>query len=212
MKILPMTLLSLWLMSCTSKTNLTCITNDFTGNTRSDSAGITAQNFTFNPSSLFPKSAWTGEWIWLNESVYPEYQNTYTTWINNHESQKPYRALFRKDLILKKIPSSALLCITADVSFRVYINGNFVCQGPANIGSDYEDKTPPEHWFFTTHDVREYLQPGTNTLALEVYAFALSLSETTSGKGKLICDLHTGLEQTILSSDTTWKCKLGANS
>ena len=208
MKILPKLLLLFTGISCATGNHVSYVTNDFNGVISADSTGIYSKNIIFSPELLFPKTHWKGDWIWLNKTKYGEYQNTSTTWIKNGISETPYKALFRKNFILKEIPSLAILGITADVSFRTYINGNFVCQGPANIGSDYEDNIPPEHWFFTTHDVKNYMRIGENTIAIEVYSFDLALSETTSGKGKLICDLDIDLNRTFLSTDSTWKSRL----
>jgi len=203
----PLILASCLAIACAPQNPPASLTHDVNPVISIDSTGISAQPYSFSPDQLFPKTNWQGDWIWLNESQYPDFQETRTVWIN---SQQPcmYRAQFRKEFDLSEIPGQALLCLTADVSFRAYLNGHFIGQGPANIGSDYEDTRPPEHWFFAIHDVRQHLQTGKNILAVEVYAFDLALSEITSGAGKLICDLDTGLNQTLLATDTTWKCQV----
>lgn len=181
------------------------ITNDSRAVVSSDSTGIHCENYRWSPDRLFPKTVWKGQWIWLSKAKYPDFQNTLTEWIDNG-SRNRYTALFRKAFNLDTIPSEAVLCITADVSFRAYINGRFVCQGPPNIGSDYFDSTPPHHWYFTTHDVKRFLQPGPNVIAVEAYSFGMAISETTSGNGRLICDLNTDTDHVVLSTDSTWKC------
>lgn len=207
MKIIRIAFILLMGTSCRTS-RVSYLTNDFNGVISSDSSGVYSRNWTFSPELLFPKTHWQGDWIWLNQIKYGEYQYTSTAWIKNGISEKPYRALFRKDFHLKEIPSSAILSITADVSFRAYINGQFIGQGPANIGSDYEDHTPPEHWFFNTQDVKKHMRIGKNCIAVEVYSYDLALSETTSGQGKLICDLDTDLNRTLVSTDSTWKSRL----
>ena len=208
MKIILLPSLLFFGIACTPREQASYLTNDSDVIISADSTGISAKNFQFSADQLFPKKNWQCDWIWLNKRAHAAYQETYTTWINNSTSARQYRALFRKGFAVNALPSLAILSISADVSFRAYINGKFICQGPANIGSDYEDQTPPEHWFFTTHDVKKYLQAGENILAVEVYSFDLALSETTSGKGKFICDLDTGNNQTILSTDSTWRCQV----
>ncbi|MFZ5518542.1 MAG: alpha-L-rhamnosidase C-terminal domain-containing protein [Candidatus Zhuqueibacterota bacterium] len=182
-------------------------THDAHGVITADSSGIYSSQLSFTPERLFPKTNWSGNWLWLNRKQFPKFQNTRSEWI--HENLPPNRctALFRKKFDLDKIPSRAILCVTGDVSFRIYLNGQFICQGPPNIGSDYEDHAPPQHWFFTIHDVKKHLRVGNNVIAAEVYSFDLALSETTSGKGRFLCDLDFGLNQTIVSTDTTWKCQ-----
>ena len=39
-------------------------------------------------------------------------------------------ALFRKSFTLDAIPSKARIFITADQSYRLYLNGRYVCGGP----------------------------------------------------------------------------------
>jgi len=172
-----------------------------------DSPGIYSSQLAFTPERLYPKTNWRGLWIWLNKKQFPKFQNTRSEWIHENLPPNRYTALFRKKFDLDKIPSHAILCITGDVSFRIYLNGQFICQGPPNIGSDYEDHAPPQHWFFTIHDVKKHLCVGKNVIAAELYSFNLSLSETTSGRGRFLCDLDFGLNQTIVSTDTTWKCQ-----
>ncbi|MFZ1290082.1 MAG: alpha-L-rhamnosidase C-terminal domain-containing protein [Melioribacteraceae bacterium] len=184
-------------------------TNDLVFNSIIDSLGIYVENFNFNPDNLFPKKEWKGNWIWLNEDKYHDYQETFSTWINNDPKRnKKYRALFRKKFTIDDLPEIAVLNITGDVSFRTYLNNELICQGPPNIGSDYDDKLPPEYWFFTSHEILNEIEIGENVLAVEVFSFDLVLSETTSGKGKFICDLDIGSNQTLIFTDSTWKCKL----
>ena len=129
-------------ISCTSNNQVSYLTNDYQATITADSKGIYTKNYNFSPDQLFPKDNWKGNWIWLNKTKYNKYQDTYTTWINNSPPREHYRVLFRKEFTIKKLPSLAILSITADVSFKAYINGKFICQGPANIGSDYADTKP----------------------------------------------------------------------
>jgi hypothetical protein len=184
------------------------ITNDEEVRVVSDSAGIYSGYSDFNIDDLFTKENWRGEWIWLNKSVFNEYQKTQTEWIQNTGFSKQYRALFRKNLHLFTLPDKAIISITADVSYRLYINGNFVNQGPSNIGSDYLDTVPPTHWFYYTLDVKKYLHEGLNLIAVEVFSHSREISETTSGEGMLICDLDTFPNGTIIGTDTSWKCNI----
>ncbi len=186
----------------------TYLTNDVQTVIESDSSGIHCGNFNWSPDRLFPKTHWKGEWIWLNKSRFGDFQLTSSEWINDNSRPREYTALFRKGFKLDRVPASAVLCLTADVSFRAYVNGHFVCQGPPNIGSDYADSRPPRKWFFSVHDVRRYLKNGANEVAVEVYSFGTATSETTSGYGKFICDLNEDPSNVILSTDSTWKCEV----
>ena len=184
------------------------ITNNDGYYVSSDSNGYSIKNNNFNYEKLFPKNSWTGDWIWLNQSRFNEYQETQIDWRNNPGYKKQYKALFRKNFILTELPNQVILSITADVSCRIYINGTFVAQDPANIGNDYNDGVPPKHWFYNTHNVKKYLQLGTNTIAVEVYSHSREISETSSGQGMLICDLDDGLNKNIVATDSRWKCNI----
>jgi alpha-L-rhamnosidase len=183
------------------------ITNDDGGKTTSDSTGF-GTNTNFNCAKLFPKNFFTGAWIWLSESRFKEYQGTKTEWAKNPGYKGQYKALFRKSFDLSRLPDQAILTITADVSFRIYINESFIAQGPANIGNDYADGVPPGHWFYNTHNVRKYLNPGTNFIAVEVFSHSREISETTSGQGMLICDLDDGEKKNIVATDASWRCNM----
>jgi len=174
----------------------------------SDSSGIYTANTSFSPENLHQKSKWQGDWIWLDKSIFKGFQNTSSEWIKKSPEKKQYKALFRKSLTVEEAPSEAILSITGDVSYRLFVNGTFVCDGPPNIGSDYFDSAAPEHWFFNSINITKYVTSGNNVLAAEVYGHTREISETTSGKGKFICNLETELGEYILGSDTTWKCAI----
>ena len=180
-------------------------TNDEAQKIISDQEGIRAMAKPFNPNKLYLKDSWKGDWIWLNPVAYNEYQDTKTVWGTHPGYKKEYKALFRKSFELSKVPEQVIMSLTADLSFRAFINGQYVAQGPSNIGNDFFDGTPPTHWFFNTHHVKKYLRPGKNIIAIEVYSHFREISETTSGQGKMICDLEDGMHHSILRTDTTWK-------
>jgi hypothetical protein len=184
------------------------ITNDDGYKIIADSSGYYSKNHNFNFERLFPKDTWTGDWIWLSQSRFNDYQETQIEWKNNPGYTRQYKALFRKSFVLTGVPDQVIISITADVSFRLYINGIFVAQGPANIGNDYFDGVPPRHWFFNTHNIKKYLTTGSNTIAVEVFSHFREISETSSGQGMLICDLDDGLNKTIVATDTSWKCNI----
>lgn len=183
-------------------------TNDDGYDIIADSTGFYAEKVNFSLEKLFQKNAWTGNFIWLNEVKFNKNQETQTHWKENPGYTKQYKALFRKSFNLTELPYQAIMSITADVSFRVYINEIFVAQGPANIGHDYFDSTPPMHWFYTTHNVSKYLNLGINTIAVEVFSHSKEISETSSGQGMLICDLDDGVNKNIIGTDASWKCNM----
>ena len=76
-------------------------------------------------------------------------------YLNNHFAQ------FRRDLRLRSPGKVALLHITADKSYKLFVNGRYVCRGPAR---GYQS-----HWPFDSVDIRPYLKPGHNWISVEAY-------------------------------------------
>jgi alpha-L-rhamnosidase len=157
------------------------------------------------------KTTWQGRWIWLNQKTYRTYTHTGTTWIKNKDGDKgPYRALFRKSFTLTDLPHKAICFVTGDVSFRLYVNGSFVCKGPVNIGSDYVDSTPPAYWYYTAYDIRPFLKKGRNTIAAEVFGQGLEASETTSSYGRFLCEVSFDGHLSFCTN-STWRCSLDSS-
>lgn len=70
-------------------------------------------------------------------------------------------ALFRTGIKIAAVPKRAPLFITADQSYRLYINGQFVASGPAR---GYQAR-----WPFDEIDLRAYLKKGYNQIAIRAY-------------------------------------------
>ncbi|OGV35468.1 MAG: hypothetical protein A2020_02325 [Lentisphaerae bacterium GWF2_45_14] len=85
------------------------------------------------------------KWIWPGSYLY----------LNNCYAD------FRKDFALKRVPEKALFAITADQSYRLYINGHYVCRGPAR---GYQS-----HWPYDELDIKDFLKKGHNWIAIEAY-------------------------------------------
>ncbi len=69
--------------------------------------------------------------------------------------------LFRRVFTLEKTPEKALVTVTADDRYKLYINGVFVSEGPAPA---YHDG-----YGYDIVDVTRYLSPGENTVAAHTY-------------------------------------------
>lgn len=106
--------------------------------------------------------------------------------------------LFRKKFTLKST-EKATLKITADDYYKLYINGQFVTQGPA---SSY-----PNAYYYNEIDVMPYLAEGENTFAVHTYYQGLVNRVWVSAdlRQMLWLSLDVGGE-TALVSDETWLC------
>ena len=85
------------------------------------------------------------KWIWPENVLYL---------VNSY-------AGFRYDFELKKPLSEAPLHLTADQSYRLWINGKYVCRGPV--------RGHQKNWFFDTVDVAPHLKKGHNFIAVEAF-------------------------------------------
>ena len=106
--------------------------------------------------------------------------------------------LFRRAFSLDTLPSEAILHITADDYYKLYVNGVFVTQGPA---PGYEF-----HYYYNSVDISAYLRPGKNVIAVHTYYQGLINRVWVSAdlRHMLTCQLDCD-GKTVLVSDETWK-------
>ena len=67
---------------------------------------------------------------------------------------------FRKSFDLATKPEKFLIHVSADNRYRLFVNGQAVCFGPA--------RGDLRHWYFETIDIASFLKPGKNLLAAVV--------------------------------------------
>jgi len=104
---------------------------------------------------------------------------------------------FRKTLELSSKPESYIINISADNRYRLFVNGNPVCWGPA--------RGDISHWYYETVDIAEFLQSGKNSIAVLVWNFG----EYTPGaqmtlKTGLIVQGNTEKERDV-NTNRSWK-------
>ena len=93
----------------------------------------------------------------------------------------------------------AILKITADDYYKLYINGCFVTQGPA---ASY-----PQAYNYNEIDVTPFMLDGENLIAVHTYYQGLINRVWVSGDRRacLWCELTID-GKSVLTSDTSWKC------
>ncbi|MBE6611535.1 MAG: alpha-L-rhamnosidase [Ruminococcaceae bacterium] len=94
--------------------------------------------------------------------------------------------------------------LTADDYYKLYIDGNFIAQGPA--------QGYPFRYQYNSLDITEYLHGGENMLTAVVHYQGLINRAYNSGDlrcgliGAVIGILPDGSEEVILETDETWEC------
>lgn len=122
-------------------------------------------------------------WLWPNNRMY--LHNSY--------------AGFRYDFEQETLPSSAPLCITADQSYRLYVNGKYVCRGPRR---GYQD-----HWPYDVPDILSFLRTGHNWISVEAYNPGISTfyyNHRDSAGFLCSADWDNGVK--FRSEPEHWKC------
>ena len=102
----------------------------------------------FTPSALLERSFdWQAQWIWLEENIPSDV------------------LLARRSFELTGADlgstTKAQLRITASTHYQLYINGQYIAQGPARCA--------PHHQSFDIWEVEQLLQTGQNTIAVRVH-------------------------------------------
>ena len=126
-----------------------------------------------------------------------------------HKEMSPYKPeydkklwnshiLFRNKFILTT-DKNCTIQISADDYYFLYINGQFVCSGPA---PGY-----PWHYYYNEIDISKYVVVGENVIAVRTYYQGLTNRVWVSSDNKhgLICQISSD-DNVVLSSDSSFKC------
>jgi hypothetical protein len=140
---------------------------------------LSAQQVTeINPELL--NRPWTAKWISSPDNSNAEY-GVY---------------LFRKDLVIQAKPEKFIVHVSADNRYKLYVNGIYVCNGPAR---SYLFK-----WNFESVDISSYLHAGKNSISSVVWNFAEHRPiAQISGQTGFIIQGNTKVES-IINTDKSW--------
>jgi alpha-L-rhamnosidase len=132
-----------------------------------------------NPVKSVPSGV--GKWIWTDGD--------------------PASLRFLKFVDLASAPKRSIIRVTAECSYRLYINDQIVARGPADVGRDY-DIGPSGPWLYDVVDVSKWVKRGQNSIAVEVVSSALVQSEGRLGKPGLWLEADLGTQK--FGSDESW--------
>lgn len=121
-------------------------------------------------------------------------------WVTHPDiDNKQYNViLFRKVFELKTVPESLIIHISADNLYRLFVNGQYLCMGPA--------RDDLYHWRFETIDIAPFLKKGKNIIAAQVNNFGHNKAHAQfSYKTGLIISAIDKNQEFINSDDKTWK-------
>ena len=151
-----------------------------------------------------PSRKFAGKWITTPEfaqgPVLPIFHRQLDPVRVPEEKRRNRHILFRRSFVLPSF-QKATLWLTADDAYKLYINGNYVCQGPA---PGY-----PWHYYYQKIDVTPYLREGTNLIAVHTYYQGLINRVWVSGDGRhgLLLDLCCD-GKLMLATDSSWRWHL----
>lgn len=104
---------------------------------------------------------------------------------------------FRKIISLDSRPEHFVVHVSGDNRYRLLINGNEVCFGPA--------RGDLEHWRFETVDIAPFLNSGENVIGATVWNFGLMApAAQISLQTAFILQGNSEAEQ-VVNTDGTWK-------
>ena len=161
---------------------------------------------------------WHGKWIWGND-VTPRRRSfgaRPAEYVGGLEpNERNVYMLLRKTFKLKDQLSKAMIYISADSRYKLFVNGKYVGRGINRCEAYY--------WYYNTYDLTSLLKPGENVIAIHARYYGVPFAYYTppelvgrnkadSGKGAVIFDLELdyGVEKEWIISDET--CKIIRNS
>ncbi len=107
-------------------------------------------------------------------------------------------ALMRKGFTLEATPAEAIFHVSADQAYQLYVNGEFVCRGPA--------RGFQESWPYDTVNLAPYLCAGENVIAVRAYHPGVSSFQYVSRHcAGFILEGNAGGQRVV--SDDTWRVR-----
>ncbi len=118
--------------------------------------------WTTNSEEIY-KINWQAQWIWMPDKIENDIM------------------LARRSFNLTEIPKSSILRISASSKYELYLNGKYICQGPA--------RSAPHHQSFDVLDISSLISKGRNIIAVRVHYQRGTTSYHLQGRAGLLAQL-----------------------
>jgi hypothetical protein len=173
-----------------------------------DEDGIQSPGFVYSNKNALKPDPWLANWIWLSQEKFPELQESIFTVFCEMGTHHHAVALFRKEIFLEDGIESARAWVSADVKYRLYVNGRMAGRGPAEIGGDFGDVDPPQHWFYDQYELGHHFKSGVNIVTAEVVLQPDQMCDYSMGHGGFLFEANVnyanGHSDRIIT-DGTWR-------
>ena len=142
-------------------------------------------------------SAVTGQWRFSSDKSFAPNWRAHWIWIPEDEDVD--MLLVRKTFALSEQPDRAVLSITASSRYQLFINGEYICSGPARCA--------PHHQSFDVLDISKVLRKGKNALAIRVHHQREDVSYYGVARGGLLAQLDCSpdAQASPLQTDGSWR-------
>jgi hypothetical protein len=104
---------------------------------------------------------------------------------------------FRKSFELSSVPKEFIIHVSADNRYRLFVNGQAVCFGPA--------RGDLAHWFYESIDIAKFLKPGKNLMAAVVWNFGEDKPWAQFSLKTALIVQGNSLNEQLVNTDSSWK-------
>lgn len=119
-------------------------------------------------------------------------------WITARENPYQYGVYhFRKTFSLATKPAQFVIHVSADNRYRLFVNGNYITDGPQISDS--------HHWRFESLDIANFLKEGSNTIAVQVTNWADAAPVYIMGKRTALIMQGDDAISSVINTNQSWK-------
>jgi len=120
------------------------------------------------------------------------------------DPRKPIVLQFRRELEFRRVPSQAIVKVSADNRYVLFVNGRRVDSGPA--------RGDLAHWRYREVDLAPFLRSGRNVIAAQVWndGAAAALSQISAKSGFVLTATEASLGK-LLDTGSTWRVRIDSS-